>query len=240
MLLKQWGYYREQVEIYPALLGKINPEIDCNLYDYLGHAYFSLGQAQKALETYQQQLNLAQQIQSPYFEAIALHGLGITCGYLGREKQAIDYHQEELEIANFLNNPILITQALRGLGISYGNNFNYQKGIFYLKQALTLAKQQKDSDLFNLISIHLGEYLIYYGKIESGSDYLESALTFFEQNNGHYEVCHILQSYSSALFLQNKPEKSWLYLSKALEISNQEKYYPLLEVILNNIGIQQA
>ncbi|MEC4869111.1 MAG: tetratricopeptide repeat protein, partial [Jaaginema sp. PMC 1078.18] len=156
MLLKQWGYYREQVEIYPALLGKINPEIDCNLYDYLGHAYFSLGQAQKALETYQQQLNLAQQIQSPYFEAIALHGLGITCGYLGREKQAIDYHQEELEIANFLNNPILITQALRGLGISYGNNFNYQKGIFYLKQALTLAKQQKDSDLFNLISIHLG------------------------------------------------------------------------------------
>lgn len=237
---KQWGYYREQVEIYPALLGKIDSETDCNLYDYLGHAYYSLGKAQKALETYQQQLDLAQQIQSPYFEASALNGLGLTLGYLGHEKQAITYHQKELEIAKFLNDPILKTQALRGLGVCYGNNFNYQKAVFYLKQALALAEQQNNTNLSNLILISLGEYLVYSGKPKFGITYLESALDFFKKSNNSYEICHILQCCSTAFLSQNQPEKSWSCLSRALEISKQENYYSAVAIILNNIGIQQA
>ncbi|MFP4296495.1 MAG: tetratricopeptide repeat protein [Spirulinaceae cyanobacterium] len=237
---KQWGYYREQVEIYPALLGKINSETDCNLYDYLGNAYYSLGQAQKALETYQQQLDLAQQIQSPYFEASALNGLGLTLGQLGQYKQAITYHQKELEIAKSLNNPILTIQALRGLGIAHGRNINYQKAVFYLKQALALSEQQNNDNLSNLISISLGEYLIYFGKPKLGLTYLELALAFFEENNGSHEICHTLQCCSSAFLSQNQSENSWDCLSKALEISKRENYYSEVAVILNNIGIQQA
>jgi len=237
---KQWGYYREQVEIYPALLGKINSETDCNLYDYLGHAYYSLGQSQKALETYQQQLNLAQQIQSLYFEASALNGLGLILGQLGLEKKAISYYKKVIEIAKSRNESILIVQALQGLGANYGRLCDYKRCTNYLEQALYLAQQQGDLTLTNSTLISLGEYSMFSGKTREGIKYLESALSFFETTSSYYEMSYIYLHLAHVYMLQNRLRECDDFLIKSIQISKKENYYMNMSLAFNNLGINQA
>jgi tetratricopeptide (TPR) repeat protein len=74
--LGTWGFYREQIELYQTLLGKISPEVDCLYLEDLGHAYTCICDYETAISCYQRLLNLATQHHSQLTEAKALGGLG--------------------------------------------------------------------------------------------------------------------------------------------------------------------
>ena len=73
--LRLWGYYKEQIKISLRLFRKLNLSIDVICANSLGTAYGSLGQYQRAIDYFQQALEIAR-------EARQIHGgMGITNEY---------------------------------------------------------------------------------------------------------------------------------------------------------------
>lgn len=59
--LSLWGYYREKIELYSQLLGKLDSSTDATSLNNLGGAYCSLGDYDKAIECHQKSLAIARE-----------------------------------------------------------------------------------------------------------------------------------------------------------------------------------
>ena len=70
-----------------------------NALGNLGLAYSDLGEYQKAIEYYEQALEIAREIGDKQGEGNALCNLGVAYDFLGEYQKAIKYHTQYLEIA---------------------------------------------------------------------------------------------------------------------------------------------
>jgi tetratricopeptide (TPR) repeat protein len=102
------GFYREQIEIYQTLLGKISPEVDCFYLEDLGNAYTSICDYETAISCYQHLLNLANQLQSQLTEAKALGGLGRCYTFWGQYQVARQYCHQQLKLLESIHSNSLV------------------------------------------------------------------------------------------------------------------------------------
>jgi tetratricopeptide (TPR) repeat protein len=102
-----WGFYREQIEIYQTLLGKISPELDCLYLEDLGHAYTCVCDYEAAISCYRQLLNLANQFQNQLTEAKALGGLGRCYTFWGQYQIARQYCHQQLKLLGSIHSSSL-------------------------------------------------------------------------------------------------------------------------------------
>ena len=87
--LSLWGYYREQIELYNRILGKLSLYLDVGHLGNLGVVYDLLGNYAQAIEYHQQSLTIAKEIGDRRVEGIALGNLGNAYHSLGNYAQAI-------------------------------------------------------------------------------------------------------------------------------------------------------
>jgi tetratricopeptide (TPR) repeat protein len=97
------GFYREQIEIYQTILGKISPEVDCFYLEDLGNAYTSICDYETAIGCYQRLLSLAAQLLSPIAEAKALGGLGRCYAFWGQYQVALKYCHRQLKLLDSIH-----------------------------------------------------------------------------------------------------------------------------------------
>ncbi|MGD1717726.1 tetratricopeptide repeat protein, partial [Dapis sp. BLCC M172] len=94
--LRSWGYYEECIQLYGRLLGKLDKGWDGICLNRLGIAYSFLGEYHKAIEYFQQSLQIAREIGDLSTEGKALGNLGNVYDSLGEYHKAIEYHQQYL------------------------------------------------------------------------------------------------------------------------------------------------
>jgi tetratricopeptide (TPR) repeat protein len=176
--LHLWGYYRLQVELHQRLQGKFDNtwQRAANLTN-LGNAYHRLGDYHRAIDYYQQNLALAQEIGNRKGEGVALGNLGNVYYRLGDYLRAIDYYQQDLSIACEIGDHQGEGVTLCNLGLTYDSLGDYLRAIDYYQQSLTIIRMivnRKDegSVLGNLgLTYHrLGDY-------HRAIDYYQQALT---------------------------------------------------------------
>ena len=156
--LSIWGYYREQIELYNQLVGKLSPKLEGLFRGNLGTAYSALGNYTQAIDYYQQSLTIAREIGDRQGEGSCLGSLG-TAYYaldyyaLGNYTQAIDYYQQSLTIAREIGDRQGEGNWLGNLGAAYHSLGDYPQAIDYYQQSLAIARE---------ISDHYGEALSLY------------------------------------------------------------------------------
>jgi len=141
-----WGYYRETIELYSRLLGKLKPysKLGGNLNDFwnsiclngLGNAYNRLGEYQKARDYYEQIIVRERgDIYNIYIAGCGLGNLGTSYCDQGQYQKAIDYFQKHLEIARKIGDRDRLQEvyALGNLGNAYNYLKQYQKARDYLQ-----------------------------------------------------------------------------------------------------------
>ncbi|MEG4853732.1 tetratricopeptide repeat protein [Microcoleus sp. B5-D4] len=79
-----WGYYREQIEIYDRILGKLNQTENTILFNVFANAYQALGDHETARKYYQQSLNSVMEFPNRKLEATVLGNIANT--YLSQRK----------------------------------------------------------------------------------------------------------------------------------------------------------
>jgi tetratricopeptide (TPR) repeat protein len=157
-----WGFYREQIEIYQTLLGKICPEVDCLYLEDLGNAYTSICNYETAISCYQHLLNLAHQLHNQLTEAKALGGLGRCYTFWGQYQVARQYCHQQLKLLDSIHSSALVNtrqsaeniqeciQTERGrtlAALGYLAYFRKQprEAIGYCQESLAIAQRLHDT-----------------------------------------------------------------------------------------------
>ncbi|HEY9803876.1 MAG TPA: tetratricopeptide repeat protein [Leptolyngbyaceae cyanobacterium] len=175
------GYYTDQVELYEQLVSKWeeigerkNKNYQASLTS-LGNAYYSLGQYQRAIDFYQQSLEIQREIGDRFGEGNSLGNLGNAYNSLGQYQRAIDFLQQSLEIQREIGDRNGEGFSLRNLGNAYNSLGQYQRAIDFLQQSLEIKREIGDRNGEGSSLIGLGNA---YGSL---GDYPQ-AIEFYQQS----------------------------------------------------------
>lgn len=236
---RDWGYYREQVEIYPQLFGKLDTKTDCILYYQIGYAYYNLGQKETSRQYFQKQLDLAQQIGDKSLEALAWGNLGKIAALSDRISQAINYYQKQLELANLVDDKFSIIMALENMGLAQNNFCDYEQAHYYLNKALLLAREY-DLEIFHEILSLINHIYVIQGKTKQAELSFKKQLIYCQKTKNIFLENAILTDLSNCYALDNKIEKALDCVGTSLEICQKYNYYFKQKYALNNAGILHA
>lgn len=139
--LQTWGYYREQIDLYSKLLGKLNPEWDAICLGGLGNAHQFLGDYTRAIEFHQQCLAIAREKGYLKGEGNALGNLGNAYSSLGDYSRAMKLYQQDLVIAQEIGNRRGEGGALGNLGNVYHALGDYARAIELHQQCLAIEQE---------------------------------------------------------------------------------------------------
>ncbi|MEM6432641.1 MAG: CHAT domain-containing protein, partial [Cyanobacteria bacterium P01_D01_bin.115] len=141
----------------------------------LGLAYYSLSDYDQAIDLYQQQLTITQEISDRAGEGRALGNLGNVYLSLGEYEQAIDLYQRNLAIARGIGDRAMEGNTLGNLGLAHYNLSDYEQAIDLYQQQLTITQEISDRAGEGRALGNLG--LAYY----SLTDY-EQAIDFYQRS----------------------------------------------------------
>jgi len=140
-----WGHFRLMIEMHERLQGKID---DATLKrastGNLGTAYFSMGQAQKAIVCYEQALASAREQKDRQGEGVWLGNLGSAYADLGDARRAIEFYEQALAIDREIGDRRGEGADLGNLGNRYAELGQTARAIEYYEQALVIHREIGD------------------------------------------------------------------------------------------------
>jgi len=142
----------------------------------LGIAYHGLGEVRRAIEYYEQSLEIAREIGNRYADGMNLGYLGVAYSNLGETRRAIEYFEQALAIAREIGDRRGEGNHLGNLGIAYRDLGETRRAIEYHEQALAITREIGDrrgegADLGNL-----GNAYRVLGETRRAIEYHEQAL----------------------------------------------------------------
>ncbi|MEE3717021.1 tetratricopeptide repeat protein [Tumidithrix elongata RA019] len=218
--LGNWGYYREQIELYSRLKGKQDAAFDCFLLNGLGEAYYSLGQPQPALLAYEEQLAIARTTINRNSEVEALGGLGRVAFLQCQDRKAIAYYQQQWEIALETQNLQQQAIALSELARSYCINKPVQT-VRVSKKALAISREIGDLKLTATTLSRLAAAYSFLGKSRQAILIMEKQLEISRELDDlelKKEGLRVLGHISTS---SGKYEAALHYLLEYLQISRE-------------------
>jgi tetratricopeptide (TPR) repeat protein len=146
---------QERIDLLHRLLMEANPSgsdpesnrnasSQINILNELGLAYSSLSEYNRAIEFFQQALEISRKIADRNGEAASLNNLGNAYDLLGQYQQAIHFHQQSLEIKKEIGDRHGEANSLMGIGITYYSLGQYQQAIQFYQQSLEIKKEIGD------------------------------------------------------------------------------------------------
>ena len=115
-----------------------------NALGNLGLAHAGLGETRKAIELYEQQLEITREIGDRRGEGNALGNLGLAYAGLGETRKAIELYEQQLEITREIGDRRGEGNALGNLGLAYAGLGETQKAIALYEQRLEIAREIGD------------------------------------------------------------------------------------------------
>jgi len=160
-----WGYYRNLSELYNKFLeslANINPYYQTIFLYGMGKVYYAQGYLEKAIEYYQQALELARTLPDCQQEGAILNSLGLVYLYLRDYSKSINYCWQSLVIAWKNHNYQGQAIALNSLGLVFGQQGKYSKAIKYQQESLRILRQSYNPSYEGRV---LGSLASYEGRV---------------------------------------------------------------------------
>ncbi|HIK18806.1 MAG TPA: tetratricopeptide repeat protein [Leptolyngbyaceae cyanobacterium M33_DOE_097] len=194
-------------------------------------------QYEAAIQSWQQALQLYQELKDRNGEAIALNNLGIAYRSLSQYETAIRYYKQALPIYQAVKDRNGEADALNNLGNAYGSLSQYEKALRYYEQALSIFQAVKDrngeADALNNLGL-ANQYLSQY---EKAIGYYEQALSIFQAVKDRNGEADALNNLGLANQYLSQYEKAIGYYEQALPIFQAVKDRNGEAGVLMNLGI---
>ena len=139
--LRMWGCSKECIQLYSRLLGKLDQYWDGICLTGLGNVYRAKGAYHKAMEYYQQHLQIAREIGDRSGEGISLANWGETLLKLEKYAASLEYSQAALEIFKQIGNPHHQGIALKNIAEAHQHLGNLDAARQYCDEALAILTE---------------------------------------------------------------------------------------------------
>lgn len=140
--LLPWGHAREVLERHQRLQGRIeDPELVRLNLGRLGSAYLELGDYPKAIDHYEQALDMSG---TPAERKPWVHNLGSSLFKQGSTSDAVRYFEEALALARSTDDHHEQATPLAGLGLCYRDLGDYDAALQHTEEALEIAETAGD------------------------------------------------------------------------------------------------
>jgi len=235
--LGTWGYYREQIELYTQLLGRLGPAMDLICLNGLGYAHSYLGEFRDALQWHQQHLALARETGNLLSEAQALGGLSRAYMYGGQLQTATAYAQQQLQIAQHIGERAEESHALATLGYSANGSGAHRKALRYCHRALAIAQAIGEPELEWFALGSLGHAYSRVGKHRQAIHYMQQQLAHGKQSNDQRRVYTTLPSLALIYCYLGKYQSGIECLNQCLEILQRVGAESETGIALMTLGI---
>ncbi|MDM8537218.1 tetratricopeptide repeat protein [Desulfobacterales bacterium HSG17] len=217
-----WGHFRLMIDLHEKLQGRIeDSDLKGISVGNMGSAYFSIGQVQKAIESYEQALLIVREAKNRNGEAAWLGNLGVCYSDLGQTAKAIEYHEQALKIEQEICNRNGEAVWLGNLGVCYSDLGQTAKAIEYHEQALKIEQEICNRKGEAMSLGNLGNRYSDLGQTVKAIEYFEQAIKINREIGYRYGEVVYLDSLGKAYIDQNEFEKAINSLNDALQIADE-------------------
>ena len=240
--LKLQDYNTIRVELYEQLVRDWKPSDDeeskrSSAHRSLRKAYIDLKQHQRAIEYYQQLLEICQEINDRLGEASSLIGLGNAYNSLKQHQRAIEYYQQSLEICREINERSGEAICLNNLGIAYNSLKQYERAIEYYQQSLESDREIGDrsgeaSSLYNL-----GNAYKSLGQHQRAIEYYQQSLEIYREIGDRSGEAFSLGKLGYAYDSLGQYQRAIEYHQQSLEICREIGNRSMEAISLGNLGV---
>ena len=225
--LGTWGYYRQQIDLYSQLLGKLNSSRDLTCLNGLGSAYCFLGEYRQAFDYLGKALFIELQIGNRYEEGRTMGNLGNIYHALGEYQQAIVCHQRHLTIAQKINDRYEEGTALGNLGNVYYTLGRYEEAITchyrYLDIAQEIGDRYSEGTALNNLGMVYSERIIgnRTNNLEQAIHYLQHSLEIATEIGNRRGEAEALKNLAEAYPQLGNHSLALEYCDRALAIATE-------------------
>jgi len=138
--------------------------------------YVDLGQAQKALDYYNQALPISREVGDRSGEAATLNNIGSAYSALGQAQKALDYYNQALPISREVGDRGGEATTLTNIGAVYRALGQPQKALDYYSQALPIRREVGDLGGEAVTLSDIGGVYSDLGQPQKALDYYNQAL----------------------------------------------------------------
>ena len=179
--LRMWGCYKECIQLYSRLLGKLDQYWDGICLTGLGNVYYLQGEYDKAMKYYQQYLQIAREIRDRSGEGSVLGNLGNVYYSQGEYDKAMEYYQQSLQIAREIGDRSGEGIALGNWGETLLKLEKYAASLEYSQAALEIFKQIGNPHHQGIALKNIAEAHQHLGNLDAARQYCDEALAILTE-----------------------------------------------------------
>ncbi|MEB3282951.1 MAG: CHAT domain-containing protein [Lyngbya sp.] len=202
----------------------------------IASAYYHLGDYEKALDFYQQALNIYTQEENEQAQGVILTNIGALYGDLGQYQKALESHQQALALAKQVNDLKNQGKIFNNIGAIYKNLNQNQEALEFYQQALEIHRQCGDVGWQGTILNNIGLIYAELEQYDRAMDSYQEALILAEQDGDRVTQGRILNNQGFIYSKLGDSQQALKSLKKALVIRQQLKDLPGEHTTQNDIG----
>jgi serine/threonine protein kinase/tetratricopeptide (TPR) repeat protein len=180
-----------------------------------GGTLWSLGQLERAIESYAEALVIYRSLALPGLEARALNNMGVVFNALGEFEDALAHYKSALKIDQRLGDRLGSALKLSNIGQCYSDLGDLDQGESYLNKALVLAEQSRDLSTTGDVLIALGRVQLVRRRPAEAVALLERGLAVATDNHERHQEIRALQWLALAQLEAGHPAEGALQRAQA-------------------------
>ncbi|MFQ5978348.1 MAG: tetratricopeptide repeat protein [Candidatus Heimdallarchaeota archaeon] len=186
-----------------------------------GRNCFWKGEADQAMDYFQQSLALRQKLGNKHDIAVSLRTIGVIHGFKGNWDQAIDFHRQALKIFQEVGNKYRIGWCLRNIGGICGAKGELDRALEYSQQGLALFQEIGNKNMI-AYSLHaLGDIYCQQGDLERALEYYQQQLSFLEELGNKWHLLTCLRSIGWLYWDKGEIDRAWEYHQQSFALAQE-------------------
>ncbi|HOP03234.1 MAG TPA: tetratricopeptide repeat protein [Tenuifilaceae bacterium] len=147
----------------------------------LGFVYYSQNNFDRAIQLFNESVNLARNVKNPNDEALALNRLGNSYQLKTSYLTALEYYTKALEINKTSNNQAEVARTLVNLANVYSIIGQYQRSIEHFLEAMSIHESIGEREGLAWASLGIARLFKRLDLNEKAMQYAESALVYYRE-----------------------------------------------------------
>lgn len=192
------------------------PEQIIHPQNLIGLCYWRLGQFNKAIEVYTEQLDIIEEYQIDRFKVATLGNLGLIFEATDNDEKAKEYYYESMKLAKEFDIPISVLLNANNLSIILRHQKDFDQSISLLHDARRIALQHEINNQKSRVFTNLGATYSQMRQWDSAAHYLQLAEEASKEHNQNSQLIKIYWHQGELHLLQGEFDNALLKTRKSL------------------------